>query len=156
LIHSEELLNPCSVKAEDTAEKRKERQGWGPGALESSSPASGHSGRHSNRRRRSWGDSKPNILSIGLKSLEAVDLVSAMSRKVQRTEVCADCSAPGKTEIYGSSRCCELRLSRTRSSAAASGRTASPHTRRDTRLSASGKWPNVKDDTAAQHICSLP
>lgn len=26
---------------------------------------------------------------------------------------------------------------------------------RDTRLSASGKWPNIKDDTAAQHNAPL-
>lgn len=101
-----------------------------------------------------WGQ-PANIFSIGLKSPEAVDFVLAMSRKVQRSEVCADCSAPGKAEIYGLRRCCELWLSGTRSSAAASGRTAIPHMRRDTRLSASGKWPNFKGDTAAQQICSF-
>ncbi len=142
---------------EDTAEKkgRREREGWGPGVLGSSSPASGHSGRHWNRRRRSWGESKPNIFRIGLKSLEAVDFVSAMSRKVQRSEVCADCSAPGKAEIYGSRRCCEPWLSSTRSYAAASGWTPSPRMRRDTRFNASGKCPKIKADTAAQQSSYL-
>lgn len=123
--------------------------------LGSSSPASGHSGRYWSRRRRSWGESKPNSFNIGLASLEAVDLVPAMSRKVQRSEVCADCSAPGKAEIYGSRRCCEPWLSGTRSSAAASGWTLSPRMRGDTRLNASGKCPKIKADTAAHQSSYL-